>query len=102
MILIQKATYAPGQMVIHQKYKYLALVFDVDPIFQPDGITVTSNREADKPWYYILINGGTETAYVSEENLDPIDFTDDFTHPLLSALFVDHGPKGIAVRYSVN
>lgn len=102
MILIQKARFAPGQMVVHRSEGYLGLIFDLDPIFEPDGVSITRESQADRPWYHILVDGQDEPTYVSETDLRPVEYNDGFSHPLTDALFEHTSAGDVVSRYSVN
>lgn len=61
-----------GDVVIHTRIRYRAIVVDVDPLFQASG---TYNPQANKhefatrnPWYRLLVDDSSQMTYV-EENL---------------------------------
>lgn len=61
-----------GDLVIHKRIRYRAVVVDIDPLFQASG---NYNPQADKhefatrnPWYRLLVDDSSQMTYV-EENL---------------------------------
>jgi heat shock protein HspQ len=59
-----------GDLVIHKRIRYRAIVVDVDPLFQASG---NYNPQADKhefatrnPWYRLLIDDSSQMTYVEE------------------------------------
>jgi heat shock protein HspQ len=72
-----------GDLVLHKRIRYRAIVVDVDPIFQASG---KYNPQAPKhefatrnPWYRLLVDDSSQMTYVEEcmlipdSNHDPID-----------------------------
>ncbi|PJD96644.1 MAG: DNA-binding protein [Legionella sp.] len=65
-----------GDVVIHQRSGYRAVIVDIDPLFQASG---QYNPQAPKhefatrnPWYRLLVDESSQVTYV-EENLLAID-----------------------------
>ncbi|MBL7481657.1 heat shock protein HspQ [Legionella bononiensis] len=59
-----------GDLVIHKRIRYRAIVVDVDPIFQASG---TYNPQASQrefatrnPWYRLLVDDSSQVTYVEE------------------------------------
>lgn len=59
-----------GDLVVHKRIHYRAIVVDVDPLFQASG---TYNPQADKhefatrnPWYRLLVDDSSQMTYVEE------------------------------------
>ena len=59
-----------GDMVIHKRIRYRAIVIDVDPLFQASG---NYNPQATQhefttrnPWYRLLVDDSSQMAYVEE------------------------------------
>jgi heat shock protein HspQ len=59
-----------GDLVVHQRFGYRAVVIDVDPLFQASG---RYNPQACKrefsmrnPWYRLLVDGSSQMTYVEE------------------------------------
>lgn len=72
-----------GDLVVHKRQGYRAVVIDVDPLFQASGRynPQASKREFSKrnPWYRLLVDGSSQMTYVEEclllfdANQHPID-----------------------------
>ena len=59
-----------GDLVIHKRIRYRAIVVDVDPLFQASG---NYNPQANKrefatrnPWYRLLVDDSSQMTYVEE------------------------------------
>lgn len=59
-----------GDLVIHKRIRYRAIVVDVDPIFQASG---NYNPQASQhefatrnPWYRLLVDDSSQVTYVEE------------------------------------
>lgn len=64
-----------GDLVIHKRIRYRAIVVDIDPLFQASG---SYNPQADKhefatrnPWYRLLVDDSSQMTYVEECLLIP-------------------------------
>lgn len=59
-----------GDLVVHKRQGYRAVVVDVDPIFQASGRynPQVNKREFAKrnPWYRLLVDGCNQITYVEE------------------------------------
>lgn len=62
-----------GDLVIHKRIRYRAIVVDVDPLFQASG---TYNPQAihrefatRNPWYRLLVDDSSQMTYVEENML---------------------------------
>lgn len=59
-----------GDLVVHKKSRYRAIVVDVDPLFQASGYynPQASKREfANRnPWYRLLVDESSQITYVEE------------------------------------
>jgi heat shock protein HspQ len=71
-----------GDLVIHKRIRYRAIVVDVDPLFQASG---TYNPQASKrefatrnPWYRLLVDDSSQMTYVEENML----IADPSPHPI--------------------
>ncbi|MDP3562282.1 MAG: heat shock protein HspQ [Legionellaceae bacterium] len=67
---IKRAKFNIGELVIHQRQGYRAVIIDADPLFQPSG---RYNPQACKrdfstqnPWYRLLVDGCSQETYVEE------------------------------------
>lgn len=59
-----------GDLVIHKRIRYRAIVVDVDPLFQASG---NYNPQANQrefatrnPWYRLLVDDSSQMTYVEE------------------------------------
>lgn len=59
-----------GDLVVHSRSNYRAIIIDVDPLFQASG---NYNPQAEKhafatrnPWYRLLVDGTSQMTYVEE------------------------------------
>jgi len=64
------AKFNVGDLVIHKRIRYRAIVVDVDPLFQASG---NYNPQAEKhefatrnPWYRLLVDDSSQMTYVEE------------------------------------
>ena len=78
-----------GDLVVHKRHGYRAVVVDVDPLFQASGRynPQASKREFSKrnPWYRLLVDGCSQMTYVEECLLRL-----DFNHQFIDNPNVDH------------
>lgn len=70
---MRESKFRIGQVVSHNKQKYIGVIVDVDPSFQPRGVIapliLKKNIAAETPWYRILVNNTNHTTYVKESLL---------------------------------
>lgn len=82
------AQFFVGQIVHHTKFDYRGVVFDVDATFQGADkwyeLVARSRPPKDRPWYHVLVDGGTHTTYVAERNLEADEGRQPISHPLVS------------------
>lgn len=71
-----------GEVVMHRRIRYRAIVVDVDPLFQASG---NYNPQAEKrefatrnPWYRLLVDDSSQMTYVEECLL----IADPYQHPV--------------------
>lgn len=69
----KKAKFNIGDVVIHTRIRYRAVIIDIDPLFQASG---TYNPQASKhefatrnPWYRLLVDNTSQMTYVEESLL---------------------------------
>lgn len=102
--LIERARFAPGDIVRHCMFDFRGVVFDVDPVFANSeewyaAIPEEIRPAKEQPYYHLLAENDDSSyiAYVSQQNLvgdaehGPVD------HPQIDAMF-DGMVKG---RYRV-
>ena len=55
----EQADFHIGQLVLHAKFGYRGVVFDVDPVFQLSDEwyeqVARSRPPKDRPWYHVLV-----------------------------------------------
>ena len=80
-----------GQLVHHLLFGYRGVVVDVDPDFQGTEAwyaqVARSRPPKDKPWYHVLVDGGSHMTYVAERNLEPDTSKAEIDHPLVERFF---------------
>lgn len=64
-----------GDLVIHKRIRYRAIIIDVDPIFQASGqYNPRANQyefSTRNPWYRLLVDESSQMTYVEECLLIP-------------------------------
>lgn len=77
-----------GEVVIHKRSRYRAIVVDIDPLFQASG---HYNPQAEKrdfatrnPWYRLLVDDSSQMTYVEENMLVADPNQDPITNPNIS------------------
>ncbi len=85
------AKFDVGQLIHHRLFDYRGVVFDVDPEFQGTEEwyrkAARSEPPRDQPWYHVLVDGGHQTTYVAERNLEPDTQGDEIENPLVGRIF---------------
>jgi len=74
-----------GDLVMHKRIRYRAIVVDVDPLFQASG---NYNPQAEKhdfatrnPWYRLLVDDSSQMTYVEECLLIPDNSQQPINNP---------------------
>ncbi|HAT8687775.1 TPA: heat shock protein HspQ [Legionella pneumophila] len=79
------AKYNIGDLVIHKRIRYRAIVIDVDPIFQASGKynpRATQHEFATRnPWYRLLVDDSSQITYVEECQLLPDTSQEPINNP---------------------
>ena len=108
MSTMTRAQFHPGQFVLHRKFGYRGLIFDVDPCFTQSEewyeLMAPNKPAKERPWYHVLVDGETHTTYVAEENIElslEVE-TPGFSHPLLHQFFNRTDQGALHCRYSLN
>jgi len=100
------AHFAPGQLIHHKLFDYRGVVTDVDPMFQGSEQwyeqVAKSRPPKDAPWYHVLVDGGEQTTYVAERNLEPDDSVRPIEHPLIGEYFTEFNGEGYTMRQRWN
>ena len=88
------AKYNIGDLVIHKRSRYRAIIIDVDPIFQASGYY---NPQAPKrafatrnPWYRLLVDNSSQMTYVEEIMLIADPSQDPISNPHIHHYFIGH------------
>ena len=93
-----------GQIVIHSRFDYRGVIFDVDPHFMLSDDwyrrVALSQPPKDQPWYHMLVDGQEHTTYVAERHLAAAEDSRPIQHPLLGHYFQEfndgsYQPKGL-------
>ena len=62
-----------GDVVVHSRHGYRAVVVDIDPLFQASGHYNPQAASRDfatkNPWYRLLVDGSSQMTYVEESLL---------------------------------
>ena len=85
------AKFHVGQRVIHLKFNYRGVIFDVDPEFAGTEewyeAMARSRPPKDRPWYHVLVDKADHTTYVAERHLASDTTGLPINHPLVGSLF---------------
>ena len=88
-----EARFSPGDIILHTRFGYRGVVFDVDPVFAGTEEwyeqVARSRPPKDAPWYHVLVDGADHTTYVAERHLERDGSGEAARHPLLEHFFVD-------------
>lgn len=92
--LIERARFAPGDIVKHRMFDFRGVIFDVDPVFANsdewyEAIPEEIRPAKEQPYYHLLAENDDSSyiAYVSQQNLvsdaehGPVD------HPQIDVMF---------------
>ena len=92
--LVDRARFAPGDIVRHRMFDFRGVVFDIDPVFANseewyEAIPEAMRPAKEQPFYHLLAENDDSSyiAYVSQQNLvadaehGPVD------HPQIDAMF---------------
>ncbi|MEM8865790.1 MAG: heat shock protein HspQ [Planctomycetota bacterium] len=94
--MIQIATtvprFAPGDLVVHQRYRYRGVVVAVDEHCRADSSWYLKNRtqpDQSQPWYHVLVHGGGQTTYAAQSSLATDSSGEPIDHPLVEEFFTE-------------
>ena len=89
----ERARFAIGDLIQHQRFEYRGVVVDVDACFQGSEAwyaqVARSRPPKDAPWSHVLPHDAVHTTYVAERNLESDPSGDPVRHPLLEEFFSD-------------
>lgn len=98
--LIERARFAPGDIVRHRMFDFRGVVFDIDPVFSNseewyDAIPEAIRPTKKQPYYHLLAENDESSyvAYVSQQNLVADGESGPVDHPQIEAMFeaIDQG-----------
>lgn len=99
---MNQAQFSIGQVVVHKKFNYRGVIFDVDAEYNGTEKwyeqVAKSRPPKDKPWYHVLVDGQLMTTYVAEQNLERDVAPEPIAHPLTEDYF-DGFEKGAYRNY---
>lgn len=85
------AEFGLGEIVTHRKFGYRGAIYGVDAVFALDDdwyeAMARSRPPKDRPWYHVLVDGGTHATYVAERHLARSADRGQIAHPLLGRYF---------------
>jgi heat shock protein HspQ len=91
---IAHARFTIGDVVRHRMFDFRGVIFDIDPVFANtdewyDAIPEAIRPRKDQPFYHLLAENieSSYVAYVSQQNLVPVDSDEPVDHPAISGLF---------------
>lgn len=86
-----QAAFSIGQIIVHKKFNYRGVIFDVDAEYSGTEEwyqrVAKSNPPKHEPWYYVLVDGQLMTTYVAEKNIQPDSSDMPIIHPLTEDYF---------------
>ncbi|MDA0322613.1 MAG: heat shock protein HspQ [Verrucomicrobia bacterium] len=91
--LIAHPTFKPGDIVHHRRYGYRGVVVDLDEECQASEEWHSANQtqpDRRQAWYHVLVDGGTQTTYVAQQNLEPDSTQAPVYHPLVEYFFTQY------------
>lgn len=98
--LIERARFAPGDIVRHRMFDFRGVVFDIDPVFANsdewyEAIPEGMRPAKEQPFYHLLAENDDSSyiAYVSQQNLVADGDHGPVDHPQIDAMFdgLEHG-----------
>ena len=91
---VARAKFEVGQIVVHLRFDYRGVVFDVDPNFQGTDEwyeqVARSRPPKDQPWYHVLVHDAGHTTYVAERHLEADDSGAPIRHAMLDHFFAGY------------
>ena len=98
--LVDRARFAPGDIVRHRMFDFRGVVFDIDPVFANsdewyDAIPEAMRPSKEQPFYHLLAENDDSSyiAYVSQQNLVADGDSGPVDHPQIDTMFegLEHG-----------
>lgn len=104
-----RAKYHLGQIVLHRKYGFRGVIFDVDPEFANSeewyqAIPEEARPDKDQPFYHLLAENDEDfyVAYVSEQNLILDTSGEPVGHPDIADLFTGFQNGAYQLQFQMN
>ena len=89
--MIQQAKFNIGQIVVHNKFAYRGVIFEVDPVYSMSEEwyqeVATSHPPKDKPWYHVLVDDAGQATYVAERHLSESTDVTEIQHEAVEQYF---------------
>ena len=85
--------FTAGDIVHHVRYGYRGVVVDFDEECTASEEWYSSNKtqpDRRQAWYHVLVDGGTHTTYVAQQNLQPDASGGPVYHPLVEYFFTEY------------
>ena len=102
---MRKAQFSIGQVIVHKKFNYRGVIFDVDASYLGTKewyeLVAKSRPPMHKPWYHILVDRQLVTTYVSERHLELEVSPEPIIHPLTEDYF-DNFENGVYRNYRMH
>ncbi|MGL3821168.1 heat shock protein HspQ [Sphingopyxis sp. R3-92] len=103
--LVERARFAPGDIVRHRMFDFRGVVFDVDPVFANsdewyEAIPEDIRPAKEQPYYHLLAENDDSSyiAYVSQQNLVVDSDGGPIDHPQVEAMFDGLGDGRYRIR----
>lgn len=91
-----------GDLVIHKRQGYRAVVIDIDPLFQASGRFNPQAMQRDfarrNPWYRLLVDGTSQETYVEECLLIADTNHETIDNPYIERYLIHHHGRYYAKR----
>ena len=90
--LILEPLFSIGDVVIHTRFQFRAVVVDVDGGFDHSDSSLKNELNAfdkdeqpdvNQPWYKLLIDNGEDLSYAPESMLNSDNYAQPVNHPML-------------------
>ena len=95
-----------GQVVMHRRFGYRGVIYDVDPSFMLSDQwyekVALSRPPKNRPWYHVLVDNADQTTYVAERNLRLATDPKPIRSPYLESYFESFNGKFYKLRQRIN
>ncbi len=100
------AKFQVGEIIHHNLFGYIGVVFDVDPVFSGSDEwydhVARSRPPKDAPRYHVLVHQAQHTTYVAEQNLAAADEPQANSHELADHFFTNFDGERYTPRRRIN